>query len=258
MSSNFPLRCPDNGMIFDFDERAFKDVTKALIPNFNLFSKNGIKNINDYTDSDQYALLDFIEFCMKNIEDYEERGYHKFYNHYHWNFYPSGTKNKSEFCDKINLIFQRNGIAFKLSMNGSIERILPMELDRVIKNFCYTGSDIELNKLIDLARKNIIKPKIDDRQIALEKLWDAFERIKTIKPGNDKKMSVAKLINSASESSQEFYMLLDEELNKLSKIGNQFQIRHYETDKIKINSNKHIDYLFYRMMSLLSLLLNYI
>lgn len=259
MSSKFPVRCTDSEMIIGFDEKAFKDLMSSLIPNFKLSGYNDINNTNEHMDSDQYALLDYIEFCMENIEDYEQKYYHQFYSHYHLNFYDNGITNKSRFCDKINLIFQRNGIAFKLSENGSIERILPMGLDHVIRNCCYTGSDVELKNLIDLAVKGIIKPKIDDRQVALEKLWDAFERIKTNNVGVDKKTSVTMLIKSASEGSTEFYNLLETESKKLSEIGNkQLRIRHHETDKIKINSVKHIDYLFYRMMSLLTLLVNYI
>lgn len=38
-------------------------------------------------------------------------------------------------------------------------------------------NDVELNKLIDEAKERFLKP--NDQNIALEKLWDAFERIKT-------------------------------------------------------------------------------
>ncbi|MDI6619851.1 MAG: hypothetical protein QME45_14570 [Clostridiales bacterium] len=258
MSASFPERCPDNGMIVGFDEKVFRDSILSLIPDFKLSDHGWITTINEYTEFDQYALLDFIEFCMENIKDYEQKDYHGYFSHYHFNFDTKGTKNKTMFCDKINRIFQRNGIAFNLTENGEIRRVLPVELDRIIKKYCNKGSDIELNKLIDLAIKNIVKPKIDDRQVALEKIWDAFERIKTYHLGVDKKASVMALITSASENSTEFYNLLDTELKTLTIIGNRFRIRHHETDKIKISSVKHIDYLFYRMMSLISMLINYL
>ena len=36
-------------------------------------------------------------------------------------------------------------------------------------------------------------------------------------------------------------------------MGNRFQIRHYEKDKIEITNELHIDYLFYRMSCLIQL-----
>ena len=74
----------------------------------------------------------------------------------------------------------------------------------------------------------------------------------------DKKTSVMALITSASEGSSDFYILLDTELKALTSIGNSYRIRHHETDKVEIKSGSHIDYLFYRMMALISLLVKYI
>ena len=216
------------------------------------------KLYNIFKEQYYVVVLDFIEYCWENIKDYEQKDYHSFFSHYHLNFNDKGMKYKNEFADKINRIFQRNGIAFKLSHSGSIERVLPVALDNIIKNYCHTGTDVELNKLIDLAIKTIIEPKLEDRQIALEKLWDSFERIKTYHAGVDKKTSVMALITAASEGSNDFYNLFDTELKALTTIGNDYRIRHHETSKIEIKSGRHIDYLFYRMMSLISLLVKYI
>ncbi len=49
--------------------------------------------------------------------------------------------------------------------------------------------------------------------------------------------------------------LQTEATDVLTKIGNEFQIRHFEVDKIEVKDEKHIDYLFYRMFSLIDLLL---
>lgn len=131
-------------------------------------------------------------------------------------------------------------------------------MEVLIKKYTYSGDDGELNKLIDYAISNIIKPRLGDRQIALEKLWDAFERIKTYYEKNDKKKSVAELIEKASEGFPDFNDLINAEMTYLTKVGNRYRIRHHETDKIEISSSHHIDYLFYRMMSMISLLIKYI
>lgn len=89
---------------------------------------------------------------------------------------------------------------------------------------------------------------LNDKQIALEKLWDAFERLKTYFDGN-KKISAERIINLCSFDNR----LLDDEFKVLTEIGNTYQIRHHETNRIPLTSYEHLDYLFYRMLSLINL-----
>jgi len=263
MSKRFPETCPDNGQVVGFNETKFKDSMLAVVPDFTVSEYGHIAPLRkDAWDQsvmlfNQYALLDFIEFCVESINDYAEGDYHSYFSHYHLRFID-GDSNKSAFKDKVNQIFQRNGIAFCMSADWKIQRVLPTGLNQVIINYCQQGNDTELNSLIDQAIKNIVKPKPDDRQIALEKLWDAFERIKTYHLGVDKKTSASQLIQTAAEGSSEIFDLLNDEMKELTSIGNKFRIRHHETDKIKINGVKHIDYLFYRAMSVLSMLIKYL
>lgn len=258
MSKRFPETCPDNGRIIGFNENSFKDSMLAVIPNFTVSEYGHISPLRKDSWSsdvsfDQYALLDFIEFCTDCTRDYKEDDFHSYFSHYHLVF-TDGTVNKRALIDKVNQIFQRNAVAFCLTSEGMIQRVLPTGLHQIIINHCHQGGDTELNLLIDQAIKNIIKPKPEDRQIALEKLWDAFERIKTYHLGLDKKTSASQLLQTAAGGSIEVYDLLTAEMKELTVIGNKFRIRHHETDKIKIDNVKHIDYLFYRAMSILSLL----
>jgi hypothetical protein len=91
------------------------------------------------------------------------------------------------------------------------------------------------------------------RKESLEKLWDAWERLKTVEPGKDKRASAGALINKAS-SEPAFRDRLDREARELTEIGNAFMIRHTETDKVPIAESKHIDYLFHRLFALIRLL----
>ncbi len=92
----------------------------------------------------------------------------------------------------------------------------------------------------------------NEKQIAVEKLWDAFERIKTYL-SKDKKRGSTELVNTLNDKiiSCDF----EKELKILSDIGNNNMIRHTETDKNKINDPNYLDYLFFRMLSLLNLCL---
>jgi len=110
--------------------------------------------------------------------------------------------------------------------------------------------DDELNKLIKEAKDRFFNPK--DKQIAIEKLWDAFERIKTYYEGN-KKQSSEKLVSIISKNFNSD--LLESEFQSLTKIGNEYRIRHHETDKKEITETKHFNYLFFRMLTLIDLCL---
>lgn len=108
--------------------------------------------------------------------------------------------------------------------------------------------DQELNILIEEAKKRFKNPT--DKKIALEKLWDAFERIKTYF-GINKKLSSEQLVKLISTSFDENFIA--NEFKELTLIGNNYNIRHHEQDKIIISENKHIEYLFFRMLALLNL-----
>ena len=50
----------------------------------------------------------------------------------------------------------------------------------------------------------------------------------------------------------------DTEFQALTKIGNNFRIRHHETDKVEITDVRHYDYFFNRFLSLIALALQYL
>lgn len=251
MALKFPDK-DDYGNLKDMNHGMFKQRMLAVIPDFTVDTYGWISSLEEGDDFDKYALLDFIEFCWENISDYKVGEYGL--------IFTEGNANRYKFTDAINKIFERNGVGFKLNESGEIERILPIQLDTVVKNYCHTGNDYELNKLIDEAIKNIKKARIEDRQVAIEKLWDGYERVKTqyCSKQKDKEESIEELIKKVAEGSKEFYDLINEEMLKLTWIGNNYRIRHHETYKINILSKNHLDYLFYRMMSMISLLVLYI
>ena len=108
--------------------------------------------------------------------------------------------------------------------------------------------DQELNILIEEAKKRFENPK--DKQIALEKLWDSFERIKTYFDHNKSKSAeeLVKLISSDFD-----YEFIKSEFQSLTTIGNDYRIRHHETNRKDIKDIRHVEYLFFRMLALLNL-----
>ena len=61
------------------------------------------------------------------------------------------------------------------------------------------------------------------------------------------------MLNKLSGNDTNFRQLLNDECLALTKIGNDYQIRHYEKGTIAIENSDEIDYLFYRMFSYINL-----
>lgn len=110
--------------------------------------------------------------------------------------------------------------------------------------------DHEFNKLVEQAFQYYKEARIDT---ATEKIWDAFERIKTFYKQYDKKGSITKLIDIVSKNNAEYREMVEEEFTTLTKLGNDFRIRHHETNKKDICCKEHYDYLFHRCIAVLRL-----
>ncbi|PWK07036.1 AbiJ-NTD4 domain-containing protein [Tumebacillus permanentifrigoris] len=250
-SAEHPNYCDDpNGRVFGTNINLLESAIQAQIPNME--TPIWIDRYEKDDDVDKYALLDFVEFCYSRIVDIEQGDYHRFFNHYHLEFLDTHYE-REKFRTEVNQIFSRNGIVFYLDTDGMVKRYLPTQLDEVLQNLNVKSNDKDLNELVNAAIENIRKPKEFDRQIALEKLWDAFERIKTFYNPSNKKASATTLVTNIAAGTSQFDTLLDTEFIALTNIGNNFQIRHFETGKIKITTMKQIDYLFYRMVALIDL-----
>ena len=255
LSGSFPEECPDGQGISGCDRNQLENAIKAEIPKL----PTPIRSCNSqrfYQEDDvppeKYAILDLIEFLYKNIKDPHTVGrYHEFYSHHHYAFTDNGQSNY-EYKDKINSIFARNGIIFYLDDDGEIKRTVPESLRRIITDIRFSTNDARLNELLKISYSKFILPKIESRIESIEKIWDAFERLKTYYEEN-KKVSANTLIATVSSGNDLFLNHINNEFQSLTKIGNEFQIRHFERNKVQLQSNLHIDYLFYRMSSLIHL-----
>ena len=120
-----------------------------------------------------------------------------------------------------------------------------------------TDDDI-LNSDIEKAKEQYIK---GDLQLAVEKIWDSFERIKSYYD-KDKKSSVKKIVASLSDeiksakSSQDTDedKFFEKELRELTELGNNYKIRHSEKDRAVITNHFTQEYLFFRVLNLIILI----
>src|SRR5690606_16517255 len=149
----------------------------------------------------------------------EGRYFHKIYGHIHLDFDPeAGKKN---FRERVNRIFSRNGLAYELNPLGQIERIAPEILRETLIPAIFQTGDHILDALLNAARTKFLSPDFETRKESLEKLWDAWERLKSIEHSNKQK-SIEILLNKVTDQPA-FREELDAEARRLTNIGNNFQ-----------------------------------
>ncbi len=196
-------------------------------------------------------VFDVVEFAYEHIAEAKDPSYHSYMSHSHY-AYDQET-GRAKFEQDVNRIFERNGIAFELK-HGEVIRIAPTALQEALAQTVFHTGDSALDEMLEAARQKFLNKSLEVRRESLEKLWDAWERLKTIEPGKDKKTQVAALLAKGSKEPN-FLARLDKEAMELTEIGNTFMIRHTETDKVPIGESSHVDYLFHRMFSLIRMLL---
>lgn len=137
--------------------------------------------------------------------------------------------------------------SFQLIETADLDDILDLNINAdILFNKQANTKDSELNKLLTQAKDRFLIS--NDKQIALEKIWDAFERLKTYY-GSNKKKSANQIVEMISSEIEKKYF--EEEFYTLTKIGNEYRIRHHETNKIEIKDRKLVNYLFFRMLTLI-------
>jgi hypothetical protein len=196
-------------------------------------------------------MFDLIEFSYESIAEPDAGYFHSFWSHYHYSYNVETGRDK--FQQEVNRIFERNGIAYNLE-GGEVIRIAPTFLQESLSEAFFKTGDVLLDDMLEVARHKFLNRELAVRLESLEKLWDAWERLKTVEQGKDKKAKASALLDRVTEEPA-LRQTIEEEAIALTGIGNKFMIRHTETDKVPITASVHVDYLFHRMFSLLRLLL---
>lgn len=242
----YPLECPDE----------FRGPCGCDEAAFTLALRGEVQDIpwplNPHEVPPRLSVLDLLEFCYQAVGRPIEVGFHAIYGHSHYRFEPE--EGQAFFREEVNRILARNGLVYELNHNGFIVRLAPEGLRKILTFAVFRTEDTDLNELLEDARDKYLNPDLKVRKESIEKLWDAWERFKTIEPGKDKKTKATALLDRAS-TEPKFRKVLEDEANRLTAIGNEFRIRHHETDKVTIELSEHVDYFFHRMFALIRLLL---
>ena len=229
--------------------KRFDAMIKAEIPALS----GRLDKISRIDQPELTVTMDIIEFCWKAVSKYE------IVNNSLYSVQSTESLDKqagqAEFRERINHLFQRNGLAFNLTEQGRVKRLIPDEIGEALGRAVFQTSDAELDELLETARRKFLVPDEAEHRDAVEKLWDAWERVKTIE-GSGKKTGATKILDASAGSPQsKFRDLLETEARTLTDAGNALRIRHSETNQERLEMAEHVDYLFQRMFSLIHLIL---
>ena len=255
--NRYPDKCSDGAGTIGTDENMFSLAVKAEISDISW----PLKTEQQKTDGsswgtepyvpDTVTVLDLIQFCYHSVAKPISLSHHDYFGHFHLRF--DEDAGKEEFLAKVNKIFERNGIAFTLNSDGSIDRLVSPIIQEIFSAHFHTGDSL-LDKMLDEAKTKFLNPHPEIRREAIERLWDCWERLKSIENPNDKKDSITTLLDKAA-SDPDVRDMLEEEARKLTDIGNTFHIRHTEITQIRISDGAVLDYLFHRLFSMIQLLI---
>lgn len=224
--------CDDTGWQYEIttEECVFRDISQFYKPR--CFDSNG--NYVETSDMEQFIMNNSPFYVFDAIELYAK------YNR------------DNDFATHVNALFKHNLVAYKLEQ-GQLQSTMELSID---KKDVAAIPEKGLKELINEAQEYY---QIGNKQIAVEKLWDAFERLKTYySPALDKKQSINKIVEDMGSSDQSFQSVYDAEFKTLTNIGNNFRIRHHEKNKIDITDSRQYDYFYKRCFALVSVAILYL
>ena len=247
--ATYPETCDDGAGPVGTDYNSLTKAIRAEIPAFDEPPwHEGESEVPNTLD-----ILDLIEFSWRTIGEPIKGRYHSYFQHYHLSF--DIETGRDEFREAINRIFRRNGLVYELKENGHIERLVTPVLREELTVAVFRTGDNGLDVMLEKARRKFLSPDITVRRESLEALWDSWERLKTLNGPNKKAQVAAMLDKTAGVSSAKLRDALEKDARELTRLGNELQIRHAETDREPITTSHQVDYLFHRLFALVTVIL---
>lgn len=248
---SFPEMCPDGRGNAGCNRAKLETMMKTYHVIWPPDQKDYWRRGEDEEVPSDGQVFDLVEFSYEHVSEPTAHDHHSYFSHSHYSYDQKTGRQKFE--SEVNRIFERNGMAFHLE-RGEVSRLAPAVVHEGLAQTTFNTGDTILDQLLETSRHKFLNRSLDVRRESLEKLWDAWERLKTIEPGGDKKARTKALLDKAS-AEPAFRELIETEAKELTEVGNQFMIRHTETNKVPIVKSGHVDYLFGRMFALVLLVL---
>ena len=254
----FPERCPDGQAVCGCDTDALAASVIAEMPGLAwpletmCLVEDGFLSQREPFAPDTLLILDFIEFIYASVAKPIPGKHHDFFSHHHLTF--DQQSGQEEFRATVNRIFSRNGVAFEMLSTGRIVRVLPPVLGEDLKRAIFRTGDRTLDNMLEECRAKFSDRNPLVRREALERLWDGWERLKSLADPGDKKRSI-KIILDATAAEPSLRARLEGEATELNSIGNSHLIRHSEVNQVPVIDVDQVDYLFHRLFAMIQLIL---
>ena len=185
-------------------------------------------------------------FAARHIAEASEADSHGYYGHAHLRF--DADAGRAGLRRDVNTMLRRSGLAFEMTEAGRVHRLAPpVTRDHLASGLPPTGRH-SLDRRLSRAVEKYGSPDPVERAEALEKLWDAWEELKTIRA--PKPQGVTALVEEVAVA-PEYRGVVDADARALTAIGNDFQIRHTETGKVALQDSRQVDYFFGRLFNLI-------
>lgn len=256
--ARFPEQCPDGTAICGNNEQSLKGVIEAELDGLTWPLPTVHRDEDDFLSTDEpwhpetLIALDLVEFVWRTVAKPIITGsYHDYHRHHHYTF--DEDAGRDAFREDVNRIFERNGLAYELKPDGQVRRVLPAVIGEALSRpYLRTGDSI-LDVMLEESRTKFSDPSPLIRREALERLCDAWERIKSIAHA-DKAKSIGLLLDRCAEESG-FRAVLEKEARELTDIGNSHLLRHHEVRQEPVIDVQHVDYLYHRLFAMLELII---
>lgn len=258
-----PIRCDETNDLIGLNRGKFELRLCFKIPDLyrNILGELDVPELDfsgKYDEFNTYSVLDLIEYVGSNIKDYEIIDHHPYKMHEHIRYLETNDCRRM-FRDEINEIFDFSNLQYIMNGDYIIERVLKFEiLDSNTKSEIIDIEEDGIRTLLDKANMLYKSANALNRTDALEKIWDAFERIKSFYNHSNKNESTEILIKKMCEGNKNISEMLEIEFRVLTAIGNNYRIRHHEMNKYDIENTNQVDYLYNRILSLIIFAIKYL
>jgi len=242
----FPFNCPDKPLPIQSDNDSLGLAVKGAHPEIPW-------PLEPVSVPGTLAALDVVEFLFRVISAPTDRVFHNWYGGHYDILRFNKWEGQQQYRESVNELFRRNRHPYELQENGEIRRVVSGPIRTILDTGEFQTGDTELDRMLSQARERFYSPDPAIRRESLEKLWDAWQRVKTLEEP-DTKRGIDTLLEKA-EPEPTFRGILNSDGLALTQVGNDFMIRHTETTKVPVNDPGQVDYLFHRLYALLWFLL---
>ena len=249
-AESFPICCSDTGLPCDSDSEGLGRLFKAEIKSIDW-------PLNSTSTPNTSDLLNAIEFFWRHVSQVFAHSGHSSpswgFQHHHYISFDRSLGRK-EYKNDVNRLLRRCAHPYLLDELGKAKRRLLPLVQAVIRATQFRTSDSELDRLLCEACEKFESPDLVTQREALKRLWDAWERLKSLLLPSDKAESTKKLLDEFVQEAQ-LREKVEEDARALTWIGNNLMIRHTEVNRPPIPKSEHVDYLSLRLLALVSSIL---